>query len=236
MGSNNFLNELEEHHNWFQRQKPDLECIVESLTYYENFIPDFFSKNGEADGIKQMYRGIRNRMGRYGVTPMLECVDLNQGNHIYNDYLSGMTEFIEDIEAVKMTEQASEVLESFEEKIESAKSKDAIFIESVYNGKLSSLEEVELTEAVTKLEFLIDFIPQLGNLKEQCRVLNESCEREENPQKKKLLQDSIGMMYESVENYCNTTIKNIVTTYYGIYDKLYNPQPSVTVTPQFQLF
>ena len=41
-------------------------------------------------------------------------------------------------------------------------------------------------------------------------------------QKKTLLDNSLIMLYESVDNYCYNTIKNIVTTYTDICDKLFN--------------
>ena len=44
-------------------------------------------------------------------------------------------------------------------------------------------------------------------------------------------------MFESVDNYCYSTISNIISTYSEINDKLYNESVTVVNTvPVFQLF
>lgn len=228
-----FLEILDSQHEKFKTESVNIDSLINGIDFYESFIPDFFSKNGEANGIRAMYKGIRESLEN---EKTINAIDVNKSAEIYNEYMEGMIEFILDISNITFVEACDE-LKIFEEKFEKAKEKDCIFIESLYDGKLNEETEMVLSEAVSNIEFLIDFIPQLKTMKERCINLNESFKNKTENQEIELVNKSLEMLYESVNNYCYSTVKNIVTTYYDINDKLFNVTPSSNEEkPMFQLF
>ena len=214
------LETLNSQHENFKSESVNIGNLVKSIEFYEAFIPDFFSKNGEAEGIKSVYRGIAESLDDQKT---IVCTDINRSSIIYNEYMEGMSDFIRDIFSTIITESKDELSE-FKTKFEKAKKMDSVFIESLYDGRLNEKVEMVLSDAVSNLEFLIDFIPQMKVMKESCITLHESYNSETDEQKKTLIDNSLNMLYESVDNYCYNTIKNIVTTYTDICDKLFNEQ------------
>ena len=230
-----FLESLLKNHESFVNGDKTLNSLIDSISCYESAIPEFFSKTGEAEGVKAMYAGIRKSLDN---EKTISCIDLNNTYNIYNEYVEGMSSFISDISelaAMESTTDLSKVKANFEK----AKSSDSIFIESLYDGKLKENEksEMPLSEAVTNVEFLIDFIPLLSSLKEKCTTLTESVNNTGENECSQLLNDSLVMLFESVDNYCYKTISQIVSTYSEINDRLFNESTETKVEiPMYQLF
>lgn len=231
---NSFMLNLDSHHENFKTESQNIDSLIGSIEFYESFIPDFFSKTGEAKAIKEMYNGIKQTMD---LERTVICSDVNAGAHIYREYMEGMISFINDIAQTVITESCDE-LKTYEEKFEKAKQKDAMFIESLYDGKLTAKTETVLSEAVANVEFLIDFIPELQTMKKQCQSLYESFKDEQNEEKKSLLDGSLNMLFESVDNYCYSTISNIVSVYTDIQNTLnnQNTQQVISQPTSFKLF
>lgn len=214
---NSFLEKLNEKHNNLN-SNISIDSLVDNMKFYESFIPEFFSKNGESDGIKSVYSAIKENMVN---EKSIISSDITKSGYIYKEYMEGMISFINDISNTVMTESVND-LNTYKEKFEKAKEKDSLFIDSLYNGKLNEQLEMPLSEAVCNIEYLIDFIPELTIMKNQCVDLNESFNDIKESDKKSLINNSLNMLYESVDNFCYSTIKNIITTYSNIYDKLFN--------------
>jgi len=231
---NSFMSALNAQHENFKAECVNVDSLVKNIEFYEAYIPDFFSKYGEAQGIKDMYNGIKQNLGS---EKSIICADINQGSYIYKEYMEGMITFINDIANTVITESCDE-LKQYEEKFEKAKEKDSMFIESLYNGNLNQKTEMVLSEAVANIEFLIDFIPELQSMKSRCLSLCESFRDEAEGNKKTLLNESLNMLYESVDNYCYSTLSNIIKVYDDIHESLFNNVQPVKqeTTPQFRLF
>ena len=231
-----FLESLKTQHETFKNGEMTIESLLDNIACYESFIPEFFSKTGEADGIREMYTGIRNNLDN---EKTIMCIDINNTANIYNEYMEGMSKFITDITAIEITEATNE-LTVFKENFNVAKQNDSIFIESLYDGKLKENEkmEVPLSEAVANIEFLIDFIPQMSMIKESCISLYNSTKEQPNNDCAELVNDGLKMLFESVDKYCYSTISNIVTTYSDIKDKLFNEntEDDTDGKPVYQLF
>lgn len=213
-----FLESIDSHHENFKTESKNIESLIKDIEFYESFIPNFFSCNGEAKGIKVMYESIRQNLDN---EKTVTCIDVNKSSHIYNEYIEGMMTFIKDIDHLVITENCDEI-NSYKEKFEKAKDKDSIFIESLYDGRLNEKIDMPLSEAVSNIEFLIDFISQLKTIKENCSSLYEIVINNKQETKKELLNESVNMLFESVDNYCYSTIKNIINIYSNIDDKLNN--------------
>lgn len=232
---NSFISALESQHETFKTEGVNIKSLVKNIEFYESYIPDFFSKNGEAAGIRNMYKAIRESMD---CEKSVVCANIDCSANIYREYMEGMINFIFDISDATFTESCDE-LKAYESKFEKAKTKDSLFIESLYGGKLNEKKEMVLSEAVANIEFLIDFIPELQTMKKQCKTLYESTKRETNEAKRTLLDESLVMLYESVENYCYSTISNIVDIYTDINTTLFDTKVKQQLAPsdtQFRLF
>lgn len=231
----NFLESFTEKYESFKLKEPTIDNLFDELSYYESSIPEFFSKNGEATGIRNMYSGIHEMMEN-GVDKSIKCVDINKSNAIYVEYMDGMIKFINDIKNLNLN--GNESMSSFTEKFENAKNKDMIFIESLYNGKINEIEDVPLSEAVYNIEFLIDFIPGLKTMKSNCCTVQESVKEVTDSSKKQLLDDCTKMLCESVNNFCYHTIKAVLESYDNITLAISGDNEPVTVSSDtpFTLF
>lgn len=206
-----FIESLQKKYESFKAQESTVENLVESIDYYKGFIPEFFSKNGEATGIRNMYRDIHD-MTENGKEASINCADIDNAFSMYTEYVDGMIKFINDIRGMDISDDSSKI-EVFSEKFKSAQEKDHIFIESLYNGSLGKKEDMALTEAVSNIEFLIDFIPSLDSMKSKCCVVKESVEDVTNETQKDLLNGCISMLCESVNDFCYQTINTVIDTY-----------------------
>ena len=93
------------------------------------------------------------------------CADITNNHKVYMEYVDGMMKFIYDINNIVVNESTSEELEKFSSKFESAKKNDSLFIESLFTGELSKPSDKPLSEAVSNIEFLIEFVPSLNKIK-----------------------------------------------------------------------
>lgn len=212
-----------------ERSIDDLDAI---LTFYEAFIPDFFSKDGEADEIKNIYKKIKEN----GKDLYVQTIDLNKGSMIYQDYLDGMYQFIDDIFSISSKKNV-ENNDEYEEKFERAKSNDSLFIKSLFGGSLNKSIEIPVEEAVSSVEYLIDFMGQIKEMRDRCKdSFNKyNAQGLVNSTDNNLLSSSIQMLLTSVEDYCYTTLITILSSYECIKKVLSNDMSKKEV-PKFQLF
>lgn len=228
-----FLTVIEERYNTGTCNEKSINDLVNRITMYEASIPEFFSVTGEADGIKKMYKEIEKNLVE---EKNIFCADITNNHKVYMEYVDGMMKFITDINNIEVNESTSEELEKFSAKFKSAKKNDSLFIESLFNGELSKPNDKPLSEAVRNIEFLIEFVPGLKKIKNDCILLSECVKDEQNTTKKELINQSLEMLYESVDNYSYNVLKNIVECYYNINDVLFNEEKQKHVPDSFQLY
>lgn len=226
------LESFNERHKEFLNNNNSVDTLIEEISYFERFIPEFFSKNGEGKGIRNMYSEIRSIM-ESGNIKCINCIDINKSNHIYKEYLEGMLKFIDDISNVNIDNK--DELKPFVEKFNTAKDKDSVFIESLYDGKLNDEKSMSLTEAVCNIEVLIDFIPTMKDIKSKCISVNESVNYIDNNIKKDLMKQCSVMLCESVNKFCYSTINAVINTYNSINNKINEPINEKEVD-EYQLF
>ena len=183
----------------------DFDTLKSELSAYKDIIPDFFSRNGESAGIRSMYEKVNDPMYK---NKNIDTIDLNIAESVYDDYLNGMYTFIQDLNTAVITESD---VDKYSSKLESAKEKDSIFIESIFGGSLNEKNECTLKEATKDLEILINFIPKIESFYNKSLILSESMNNNND-----LVNSSIELVCESVSNYAYNVIKNVMTTYYTI--------------------
>lgn len=207
-----------------------IESLLNNFTVYESFIPEFFSKTGEADNIRTMYDSLKNKKNEDN---KIVCISLNESASIYDEYLEGMISFMNDIQNIEVTEGENS-LEQYTEKFNRAKENDSIFIESLFNGKLTKEREIPLSEAVSNIEYCIDFNESLKTIKNTCINIQESFTKEDNI-KTELLGKCRDMLFESVSNYCYSTLKNVINIYENINDVLNEKEKPININEGFKL-
>ena len=206
------INLITAKHDYVSSGRLTLESLNETLDFYESIIPEFFSKTGEAEGIRNLYTLIKENAGNENERTV--CVnDMIGCNQIYLEYVEGMEEFIKQL---RNSDENIIISENYKDKLSTAKENRDSFIDSLYNGKIREQSEEVLSEAVTNIEFLIDFIPELKGLKTICAE-NANCTFESaNELKNNLMDESLQLLYESVEKYSYETLKTVFETYLNI--------------------
>lgn len=205
--SENFIDTIDTTRNSYVNEETCINSLTDELHSYRNLIPEFFSKNGESRGIRKMYENVKNPV--YSECTIISP-DLNMSQNIYEEYVDGMVNFIRDLDR-SVTENTG--VEKFEEKLNTAKKNDKLFVESLFGGDNNSDIELTLEEAVQNLEILVDFIPKLDNIYNRCTELKESVSDEND-----LVKESLNMLYESIGNFCYNEVRSIMDTYYSIND------------------
>ena len=202
-----FLDTLDRKREGYLTEDTNIESLNDELKCYHNSIIDFFSRNGESKGIRNIYESIRNK--DYNESTILSP-DLNISQKIYEEYVDGMVQFIKDLD--KSVTESSNTNE-FSKKLSTAKERDKMFVESLFGGENNSEMELTLEEAIQNLEILIDFMPKIDMIYERCNSLKESVTSESD-----LVNESLNMLYESIGNFCYNEVRNIIDTYYSIND------------------
>lgn len=221
----NYLTILDDKHEEFKAIKESYDRVIKELEYMESFIPEFFSKNGEAAGIKSMYKDMKVAMESPVYHMSIKCADVPRGYHIYEEYVDGMKQFIEEIGAL----EDDSSLKEFEEKFSVARDKDSVFIESLYGGKLNEVTDMDISEAAQNVEFLIYFIPQIKEIKSSCEHFHEMCESITPGSKKaQLFSEGANLLFDSLSNYCYSTVRHIADNYYDIKNTLAGKTENVT--------
>ena len=228
----NYQEQLESNQELIREGEFSQELFENNIAFYESFIPEFFSKTGEANNIRKMYKDLRQEKNE---NKSISCISLTESATIYAEYIDGMTKFINDIKEIEITESTDDLV-PFTEKFNNAKQNDSAFIESLFNGKLTEERDTVLTEAVSNVEFVIDFIDSIKDMKSRCNEIKESVNND-NQVKKELLQNCYNMLCESVNNYCFNVLKSVISTYNSINDSLYSENKKSEIKEEgFKLF
>lgn len=218
------IKEIEEKYTDFITSETTLESAVATLDYLKSTIPAFFSRNGEAKSIHNMYDYLSESADEpVENQAMIECCDVRKADEIYDEYLTGMEKFINECMQANIEDSS---LITFKENVETVKLSDSVFIESIFGGNLNEKKEQTLVEASDNIEYLVDFMPKIEEIRNKITSLTEAVDTQimSTDAQKELLRDSLTMMYESVVNYCRTNIENIFETYDGIIKTINNPE------------
>lgn len=227
------FNDLETHFKSYNESEvKSVTKLTEALSYYKECITTFFSQNGEASAIREMYKKIRALI-EDGQEIMVPCIDIDESYRIYQEYLDGMSQFINEINNSNccVDETSVPILKN---NLEKAIGNDETFVNSLYNGNLSKITDRSVQEAISVVEYLIDFIQKMGELSIKCNnvsnTVTQTCECDT---KTELITQSFSMLCGSVNRFCYCTINNIFKTYLEIKNAIYKDNEiSNTVTEE----
>lgn len=207
------------------------QAIKSLLSLYESYIPEFFSKSGASENIRKIYEEID--AGAFeGKT--INTIDMNLSSHIYKEYFTGMMKFAIDIINTCANELSDDVKTTCEEKLQKAHQADNSFIDSLFGGTNNETKECSVKDAVSNIEFLIEFIPMIKDFQVSIDQIHDSMQNEKNE-----MTDSCGLVvFNSIAYYCNKSMMNMIQTY-DMIENLANSQPALDTLNEnntFQLF
>lgn len=201
------------------------DIIVKEINKYEEMIYQFFSKEGKADEIKEMYNKLRDIS--YSRNKPLSYIDCNFGSHMYQEYYSGMCSFVRESLSIlnstigEETEQVKEI----KDKLDLANKSDSLFVDSLFGGNNNEAKQADLKTAVVNVEYLIDFLPLLksfkGDIEDICAAANEKCP---------ISRECISLLASSVASYCKQCVDTVLKTYDDIINALHGG-PAVEPAP-----
>ena len=169
----------------------------------------------------------------------IDTVDLHVANVAYQDYLTGMRTFItETCEYCVDEELYAKESKTCEEKLESAKKNDGLFIESIFGGSNNERHTETILEATKDIEALIDFMDTVKQESANCGVIIDQIKKgiADHSGSETLLMESAKMMAESFNNYVYHTISNVFTSYKNINDVLENKGQSTKPVAKFTVW
>lgn len=205
------------------------EESLKELSFYASAIPEFFSYNNEAVRIKNMYKKLKEL--DYTRNKVIPCINVKCASYIYREYLDGMINFI--IDYHKKICCNSEDLPLMEKQLQTAIQGDPLFIDSLFGGKNNEITEEELTDAVSNVEFLVDFLEFLKYMENNIhQVYNHCCEQNsENTS----ITNCIRLIANSTCCFSNRIISAIMNIYEDINNTL-DGNIKVSVDTSFKVF
>lgn len=235
---NEWLEEFNRDHEKFKNCRHEnpasitdiVEMSKNEMKNYKKFIREFFSKNGSADGIREMYELIDDDSNSWKT---IKTCDVNRSAYTYQEYIDGMREYIDDILSGKICSDENQ--EKLNQAITKCTNQDKIFIHSLFGGDNNPFEDTELSDAVTNIEYLIDFMPKLD---EFITVIDKFIYKHSLSSRKVndfLKINAILLYCDSVSVFCYTMIITIFNDYESI-NKVLNSNNYNTLKQEFVLF
>lgn len=193
---------------------------LEYIPKIERFIPDFFSKNVEADNVRMIYRTIREQDFS---NKTIECVDVYKASDIYQEYVHGMVDFLREIIDGANTAFSVNEENKYNDLINKATARDYEFIKSCFGGVVNPISTQGLKDAVRNVEMLIDFNDQLIAFKNTADTLKSSVSDVDADNE--MLTRAVNLYQNSVIRYCYFMISTIFDSYNKIYTLITAPAP-----------
>ena len=133
---------------------------ISDLHEFINFIPEFFSKNGEAHEIRIMYDKLHNEENAFKT---IYTLDLHVSRSLFNEYEAGfirhLNTHVGDSDIIGITSIANDK-----------------FLDAIFGGKYNKATGTNLCDAVGNLEVLIDLLPDINAMiLNQNRISDKAC-------------------------------------------------------------
>ena len=184
--------------------------VLEELDAYARIIPDFFSYNNEAVRIKALYKKLRDL--DYTRNKVISCVDVQRAGCLYDDYFEGMIKFVNNF--INEAGSGGENISLMEKQLNTAMNADNLFIESLFGGKNNEPQEEKLTDAISNVEYLVDFLQKIEDMK---RIVADTCDRATKTSVTyEYVINAVRLVANSVGSFSSHVINSIVDIYEAI--------------------
>ena len=184
--------------------------VMEELDSYARIIPDFFSYNNEAVRIKALYKKLHEL--DYTRNRVINCVDVQRADCLYDDYFEGMIKFVDKF--INEAGSGGENTSLMEKQLQTAINSDGLFIDSLFGGKNNESQEDKLTDAISNVEYLVDFLQKIDDMK---RIVGDICDRAtKTTVTYEYVTKSIRLVANSVGSFSARVIKTIMDIYEAI--------------------
>ena len=201
---------------------------MDELTCYETIIPEFFSYNNEAVGIKTMYKKLKEL--NYTRNKVIPCIKVSCAGYLYDEYFEGMYTFIDNF--FKEVSSNGPNVALMEKQLQTAIEGDPLFIDSLFGGKNNEVVNEELTSAVANIEYLVDFLELLKSIRQMVGdMCNRACELSGYDNSINVVRLAVN----STGSFSNRVIKTIIDTYKAINFSL-DDKPTTSTNVVFKVF
>lgn len=190
--------------------------VLKEMDFYIHVIPDFFSYNNEAVKIKSIYKKLKELT--YIRNRVITCIDVERSGYLYNEYFDGMVSFINKF--MNEVSCGGDNLSLMEKQLQTAIDGDPLFIDSLFGGKNNGTTDMELTDAIKNVEYLVDFLEMLKRMK---AVILDTCNRASDIYTNKKYEPVVNLVKLLANSTCvfsNRVLDNIMYTYTAINNKL----------------
>jgi len=203
---------------------------MEELDCYARIIPEFFSYNNEAVRIKELYKKLHNL--DYTRNKVISCIDVQRACCLYEDYFNGMIKFVGDF--INEAGSGGENISLMEKQLQTAMNADGLFIDSLFGGKNNEYDNEELTNAITNVEYLVDF---LQKIKDMQHIIADTCDRATKTSVTyEYIINAVRLVSNSTGMFSNRVIKSIMDTYEAINNCLDDKPVKTVNTTSFKVF
>lgn len=195
------------------------EATLKELEEFKTFIPKFFSEEpGSGNKIKELYSNI-NKIKNVDIH---RCVMIEKSSKMYGEYMQGMYTYITSIiQQLWEKTPTEESIIKISSNLINVKSKDSMFIDSLFGGVNNPFILTHASEAIENIEFLIDFVPELNTV---CEILKKlialftklNIECTEESEICKLTWSNVFLFCESIRTYAYSVMVEVISTYYKL--------------------
>lgn len=202
----------------------------ETCIYFE-IISSFFL--GKKDEIKKIYDSLKNNMFPYN---RISSIKLDVAMYDYSNYSNGMIEFIRRTTDLKDTDEVNK--DSVRNTIDSVRSKNDDFVESIFDGRLNEVCDMDLDSAMKNVEILIDVEPTLSKYVNIGKQIKSSILSNNSEKYKEEILDSMKIYTISILQFYYKCLIEIFNTYEKISTSMKSRTPAggVKEIPKYQLF
>lgn len=207
------------------------KLFEQEICVYSEIISSFFL--GKKDEIKKIYDSLKNNMFPYN---KISSIKLDVATYDYSNYLNGMVEFIRRTTDLKDNDEVSK--DSVRKTIDSVREKNDDFIESIFDGRLNEICDMDLDSAMKNVEILIDMEPTLSKYVNIGKQVKSSVLSNNSEKYKEEILDSIKIYTTSILQFNYKCLIEIFNTYEKISTSMETRTPAggVKEIPKYQLF
>lgn len=207
------------------------KLFEQEICIYSEIISGFFL--GRKDDIKKIYSNLKNNLFPYN---KISSMKLDVALYDYSNYIKGMIEFIRRTTDLRDTDSVDR--NSVRKTVDAVKDKDTDFVESIFDGRLNEVSDMDLDSAMKNVETLIDIELSLSQYVNIGKQIKSSILSNNSDKYKEEILDAIKIYTTSILQFSYKCLIGIFKTYEKIFTSMESRTPAggVKEVPKYQLF